>query len=267
MARRTGTPVADVELVIRGDIPNSARVQAQQMISQLARHTEEPILHARVKLIRSADPARGHRAVTAQANINLNGRLIRAQVSAPSAHEGIDLLSDALRHRISHLAQRWEALRGGTPKAAPHEWRHSSEHAHRPTFFPRPAQERQILRHKAFELTRSTPDEAIEDLELMGYDFQLFTDVESNQDSVLYRSGPTGYRIAQLIPDAERRWLTAEPISISTQPVPELDEHEAIERLNLTELPFLFYRDKASRRGQVLYRRYDGHYGVITPAN
>lgn len=266
MARKSGTAVADVGVVIHGDIPDRARTQAQQMISRLARHIDEPILHARVKLAHSADPARGQRAVTAQANIDINGRLMRAQVTAPSADEGLDLLGNVLQHRISRFAQHWEAIRGGVPRAAPHEWRHASEPAHRPVFFPRPSQERQVVRHKAFEVARSTPDEAIEDLELMGYDFQLFTDLESDQDSVVYRGGPTGYRIAQLVPDAGRRWLTAEPLSVSTRPAPELDEDEAIERMNLAELPFLFYRDSASRRGHVLYRRYDGHYGIITPS-
>lgn len=30
--------------------------------------------------------------------------------------------------------------------------------------------------------------------------------------------------------------------------------------------PFLFYIDATTRRGNVLYHRYEGHYGVIAPA-
>ncbi|MBO1414556.1 sigma 54 modulation/S30EA ribosomal C-terminal domain-containing protein, partial [Streptomyces sp. FH025] len=30
--------------------------------------------------------------------------------------------------------------------------------------------------------------------------------------------------------------------------------------------PFVFYTDTSTGRGNVLYRRYDGHYGLITPA-
>jgi hypothetical protein len=34
----------------------------------------------------------------------------------------------------------------------------------------------------------------------------------------------------------------------------------------LLDLPFLFFIDAAPGRVSVLYHRYDGHYGLITPA-
>jgi hypothetical protein len=42
---------------------------------------------------------------------------------------------------------------------------------------------------------------------------------------------------------------------------------DAVELLDLSEDRFVFYGDTASGRGQVLYRRYDGHYGLITAAD
>jgi hypothetical protein len=36
--------------------------------------------------------------------------------------------------------------------------------------------------------------------------------------------------------------------------------------MGLLGLPFLFFVDAAQGRASVLYHRYDGHYGVITPA-
>ena len=30
--------------------------------------------------------------------------------------------------------------------------------------------------------------------------------------------------------------------------------------------PFVFFAEPDTSRGQVLYRRFDGHYGLITPA-
>jgi hypothetical protein len=38
---------------------------------------------------------------------------------------------------------------------------------------------------------------------------------------------------------------------------------EAISRLGLIDLPFLFFVDAATGRSSVLYHRYDGHYGLI----
>ena len=41
---------------------------------------------------------------------------------------------------------------------------------------------------------------------------------------------------------------------------------EAVERLDVDVEPFVFFVEPESGRGNVVYRRYDGHYGLITPA-
>jgi Sigma 54 modulation/S30EA ribosomal protein C terminus len=94
----------------------------------------------------------------------------------------------------------------------------------------------------------------------LDYDFHLFTEEGIGQDSVLYRAGPTGYR-PELVFAGQVR------VMMSEQPAPLLSTGEAVERLNLTGLPFVFYLDADHVRGRVLYRRYDGHYGLITPAS
>ncbi|MEV7027010.1 sigma 54 modulation/S30EA ribosomal C-terminal domain-containing protein, partial [Kitasatospora sp. NPDC093558] len=49
------------------------------------------------------------------------------------------------------------------------------------------------------------------------------------------------------------------------EPVPCLDLRQAARQLWLTGRPFVFHADPGDGRGRVLYRRYDGHYGLITP--
>jgi len=234
------------------------------MIVGLARYTDLQLRHARVRVTLHGDPA-VQPPVTAQASAHFDGRRIRAQVAAATAQEAIDLLADVLRHRMSRLEQHWEAGRGQTPPTTAHGWRHRYEQIHQPDYRPRPIEERKVLRHKAFELELCTPDEAIEDMELMGYHFQLFTDLESGQDSIVYRSSPTGYQLAQAKPEPGHSWRAAAAMTTSPYPAARLSLPEAIERLNLTGWPFVFYADPASGRGRVLYRRFDGHYGLITP--
>ncbi|GAA2096717.1 HPF/RaiA family ribosome-associated protein [Microlunatus panaciterrae] len=261
--RTVGT--ADVEVVIRGDIPDTIRAEAASKIREVTENIGEPILHARVRLTRSANPS-VDRPVLAQANLDVNGRLVRAQVAGTTAEEAVDLLQAKLRHRWAHLERDWEARRGGQPVSGPHEWRHGSEPTHRPSYFQRPAEEREVVRHKAFELARATVDEAADDLERLDYDFHLFTDSATGLDTVIYRAGPAGLRLAQLAPDPSWQPVTEVPVTVSRQHAPRLDVPEAIERLGLTGLPFLFFADSTSGRGCVLYMRYDGDYGLITPA-
>lgn len=35
--------------------------------------------------------------------------------------------------------------------------------------------------------------------------------------------------------------------------------------LDETDAPFVFYVDAQTGRGHAVYRRYDGHYGVVSP--
>jgi ribosome-associated translation inhibitor RaiA len=265
MTRRQTISVPEVEVVAGKEIPEAARTRARRKIAALVRYVNEPVLHARVRLTESRDPAVA-RPVIAQGNLDLNGRVLRAQVAAPTAHEAVGLLEARMRRRLDKMARDWQARRGGMPDAAPHEWRHINEPTLRPEYYPRPESERQVVRHKTFAPAELTPDEAASDMDLLDYDFYLFTDADTGQDSVIYRAGPTGYRLARVDPDPVRIPDTAVPLTLSDRPAPLLTVAEARKQLDATGLPFLFFAEPASGRGRVLYRRYDGHYGLVRPA-
>jgi len=257
--------VFDVDVTTRGNMPGAADY-VRAKIGSLGRLTHEPVLHARVKLVKHADPA-VERPVRAQANIDVNGRLVRAEVVGVDVRDAVDRLESRLRHRLERIARHWEARRGGATTNGTHEWRHDSEPTHRPDYFPRPEEDREVMRRKTFGLSTSTVDEAVTDMDLLDYDFHLFTEQGTNQDSVLYRAEPTGYRLAQVDPTPVERLAPFEsPVSISPHPAPRLTVQEATERLALLGLPFLFFVDADENRGAILYHRYDGHYGVISPA-
>ncbi|MGW2372631.1 sigma 54 modulation/S30EA ribosomal C-terminal domain-containing protein [Kitasatospora sp. NPDC001683] len=92
--------------------------------------------------------------------------------------------------------------------------------------------------------------------------FHLFTDAASGRDSVVHRDpADGGYRLATAEPHAE----PVPGLPLSTFGAPRLAVAEAVARLDLGGLPFVFFTDAATGRGNVLYHRYDGHYGLITP--
>ena len=267
MRQRPDLPaVLDVQVTTHGRLPD-AEDYARTKIGELGRLTHEPVLHAHVRLSEHGDPAVARRVI-AQANLDVNGRLVRAQVEGVTAREAIDRLEARLRRGLERAAEHWEAKRGGVPGSAPHEWRHQSEHNHRPNYFPRPESERRIMRHKSYSLPACTVEEAALEMELLDYDFHLFTERGSGQDSVLYRASPIEYRLAQVNPEAVDELAPFDvPLTISPQPAARLTVDEAIERIGLLGLPFLFFVDTARDRGSVLYHRYDGHYGLIAPAS
>ena len=265
---RQETPAAtvDVQVATAGKIPARAADYAREKIGALLHLAPGPVLSARVRLTQHGDPAARH-PVVAQANLDVNGRPVRAQAQADSSHEAIDRLEARLRTRLGRMGQTWEDRRGGMPSTEPHEWRHESEERPWRRWYPRPAEDREIVRHKSFTLHRCSVDDAALDMGLLDYDFHLFTESGTGQDSVLYRAGDTGYRLSQLTPPGDHELAPYRlPVTVSTQPAATLSIGEAIERLELLELPFLFFRHRGIDRGAVLYHRYDGHYGLVTPS-
>ncbi|MGA8253613.1 MAG: HPF/RaiA family ribosome-associated protein, partial [Mycobacterium sp.] len=81
MRHRTDLPPAiDVDVTMHDELPETAEY-ARSKIGELGRYTSRPVLQARVKLTRHRDPA-VQRPVVAQASLDVDGRLVRAQVQA-----------------------------------------------------------------------------------------------------------------------------------------------------------------------------------------
>ncbi|MFD8496049.1 HPF/RaiA family ribosome-associated protein [Amycolatopsis sp. NPDC059657] len=266
MHRADSATTPDVQVTTRGELPPGSAEYATKKIGKRLRFAHRPVLAVRVRLSRHGDPA-VDRPVVAQANLDVDGRPVRAQAVGATATESIDRLDDKVRHLLERAALHWEARRGGRPAPGAHEWRHGSVPARRPEYFPRPETEREIIRHKSYSLHRRTVDEAAFDMHLLDYEFHLFTEAGTGQDSVLYHAGQTLHRLAQLTPPGPHQLAPFKlALTISQQPAPLLSTAESVDRLALTGLPFLFFLDAERGRGSVLYHRYDGHYGLITPS-
>jgi Sigma 54 modulation/S30EA ribosomal protein C terminus len=106
--------------------------------------------------------------------------------------------------RLGRAARNSAALRGTMPVPGPGEWRHQSIPAHRPAYFPRPAAERAVIGHASYAARPETPGEAAAKLDLLDYDFHLFTERSTGQDSVINRT-PDGCRLAMVHPKPSRR--------------------------------------------------------------
>ena len=88
----------------RGAVPADAVGLAVHQVSSLLRVASEPVLFARAKLTMAADPAVG-RPTIAQASVDLNGRLVRAQAAGATMREAVEHGCDRLRTRLEHAAR------------------------------------------------------------------------------------------------------------------------------------------------------------------
>ena len=255
--------VNDVVVQARGEVSAAEREYAGDKIARVRDLAPAPVLFVRVDLTAHADPAR-ERPAFAKAELDVNGTLVRAHVAAATMFEAIDLLEGRLRERLERFAHHAEAqhlrFRGG----GDHEWRHGDETASRPSYFPRPVEDRELVRHKTFAVGEMTPDEAVFDLELLDHDFYLFKNRETGEDNVVARSEGAGYELFETAATCSLAETAAQIRHSAIRPSTLNLEH-AIELLDLGNARFVFFVDSDDQRGRVLYRRYDGHYGLIEP--
>jgi ribosome-associated translation inhibitor RaiA len=248
----------------RGAVPKRAASFAANRIGSLLRVTPEPVLFARVTLTMSADPAVRCPAA-AEVNVDLNGRLIHVQAAGETMHEAVQHAADRLRIRLDRAARHWEALRGGRPANRPGDWRHTTPPQRQP-WFPRPPAQRAVSAHGAYTVGRKTLDEAAAEARLLGYDFHLFTEQTTGQDSVICRT-QDGYQVALAQPLSGELGRCDPSIAVSSMPAPRLLVAQAAAWLETAGQPFLFFVNAETGRGNVIYLRCDGDYGLIVPAD
>lgn len=261
------TAQTPVDVSTEGAVADDDRARAVKMIGTVATAFGDPVLHASIRLRQAADPAQA-RPAKARATIDLNGEPLRSHASGATMSEAIDRLDQRLRDRIDHVAAHRRAIRRRGPTSPPGEWRHGDRATSRPPYFPRPVDERAIVRHKTASPVEATLDEAVFDLEAMDHEFLLFHDLATGSDAVVSRNdgGTYGVQYLDAPPTETSAPGGAAAVEIDARSPTELSLDAAREHLDLTDLPWLFFQDSDRGRGEVLYRRYDGHYGLVVPA-
>jgi ribosome-associated translation inhibitor RaiA len=95
---------------MRGGVAPSARDQVESGLAELVRFAPRPLLHATVTLTLEPDPAL-ERPALAKATLDVSGRPLVAQASAPEMTVAVTLLLDRLRRGLREQAERYAARR------------------------------------------------------------------------------------------------------------------------------------------------------------
>jgi len=234
--------------MVTGSFTGDEKACAQQVIARTLAGVEHPVEDARVRITRHRGPAP---FVVAQANVTVAERLVRAQSSAPTMTEAAGRAAVRLRYGLILLDRYLSATGSGHPVFA------GTRRAHLPPMLPArsrpwpPVTGRGLLRSKIVPLAVQPPDAAALIMTLRDYDFHVFTDDDTGAESVVHRDRSGGCGLLRL-PGNARQAL----------PLPE-----AVELLNASlRQRYLLFADPETGRGRVLYRRYDGHLGLIASA-
>ena len=248
--------VCEVELLIRGVISPRDREQAIEKVQTLCELGHEPVLAAVVKL-KVREKATLELPAIAEASLDLNGTPVRAHASGHSIAEAVDLLHDRLSRRLRRRRERLED-RHHEPEPAPHHAGYSAV----------PSDEREVVRYKTLAMHPMSLEEAADEMDQLDHGFYLFLDADHHLDRVVYRNGDGSLHVVPLVAEEDLPGDTRPPIHSGSVVLNHLPLAEAEALLDETDDAFVFFADPDSDldRGNVLYRRFDGHYGLITPA-
>ena len=256
------------DVVVHASGPTTPRDldYARRKIASVLPLAPGAVLFAKADLVVHADPAREQPAF-AKAELDLDGLFVRAHATGSTVTEAVDGLESRLRERLERALDREESKH--LRHRGDHGWRHGDEPTPRRPFYPRPVEERTVVRRKTFAIEALTTEQASIEMEQLDHDFYLFTNAVTGDDNVIFRTGEGAYELIE----PSREWsLGAQhdagwAIRVSEVRPSVMTVDGAIDLLDLGDEPFVFYLDAPTGRGNVVYRRYDGHYGVIVPAD
>ena len=252
-------PDLNFEVVCIGiGIDDATVAYAKRKVRAAIRAAAAPVVFGRIKI--KYEPHRSvERPAVVSVTLDLDGYLFRAHAAGRTAAEAVDLVEQRLHRQLLDAHERIVFLRRRrTGTASPGGWRHGDMPTARPAF-PQPPQEREVTVRKRFSLGRCTPEDAAVRMEMLDHDFYLFVDSDTGREAVVCRAPDGAYRLSRVRGEDE----PGDVPEFRTGPrPPKLTVESAAERLNETGEPFLFFVDERSR-GSVLYRRPDGHYGLV----
>ena len=124
-----------------------------------------------------------------QVTVRSNGTILRAEERSEDIFTSSDAVLDKMYRQIArYKGKRKNRWRGAAPAPEPLPMEYEEEFEEESSH---------IVRFKRFPMTPMNPDEAIEQMELLGHDFFVFYNADEGQINVLYRRKDGNYGVLQ----------------------------------------------------------------------
>lgn len=248
-----------------GSVPGSARVEAEEMVAKLTEFAPRPIVFAKVRVKNDEERDPDQHSVV-EGTIDVSGAVVRAQAAGPTAIDALRMVGNRLERRLTRLAGKRQRATKRPPSTPAGEWRSGDLPSDRPEFYDRPPEERMVVRRKTYSPEdQLSVSEALFDLDLLDHRFFLFTDEADEKATIVYEDDE-GVALRKVDGSRPDETTLRPEVGVNQTPAPKIAVADAVSRLNLSDMPFVFFQDVESRSAGVLYRRYDGHYGLVVPS-
>lgn len=200
-----------MDVVVTGrqiEVSERFREHTQEKLSRLEKH-DHRIMRVDVEVSRERNPRQVERAVRVELTAFSKGPVIRAEAAAEDKMAALDMALDKMASQMRKAADRRrvhrgrhtpvsvaEALADATPPETEDREDEVTERKVGPITVTGDGP--LVVREKAHDATPMTLDQALYEMELVGHDFYLFVDKESERPSVVYRRRGYDYGVITL---------------------------------------------------------------------
>ncbi len=195
-----------MKLVVQGkniEITDAIRTHVNQKIEKATAHFKTSINKVDVNLSVENNPRIGPKQST-EVTLYLNNAVVRAEESSESLYASIDMVTDKITRQLrkykdkrrhqDHTSVRPTNVDAAlnTPDITPENSPDISE-----VLSHQPALPAEVVRTKYFAMPPMTVQEALENLELVGHDFYMFRNIDTDEINVIYERNHKGYGLLQ----------------------------------------------------------------------
>jgi putative sigma-54 modulation protein len=181
-----------MELVIKAknmEVDKATQEYIESKLNRLERHLPD-IAQVKVELAQEMTKSAENRFV-AQVTVNSHGTLLRGEERASTVYAAIDIVVDVLNRQIERFKDKlYRSRRRISPfrrELAAEEVQEEKEEK----------KESKIVKVKRFSVKPMSPEEAVDQMELLSHDFFIFFNPENNRFAVLYRRGDGNYGLIE----------------------------------------------------------------------
>ena len=168
------------------EVSDAIRRYAEEKLGRLERQLADPT-QVELELAVEQNPSIAANHI-AEATIWTKGPTLRARESSIAFEASIDQLVDKLERQVKRYREK------RSPRGAA---RRSNGGGSVEPQFTAEQLDRMIVKSKQFDLQPLTPDEAALELELIGHDFFVFSNVDTGRTNVVYRRRDGGYGLIE----------------------------------------------------------------------
>ena len=191
------------------EVSDRFREHVEEKLARLEKHNHR-IIRVEVLLEKEARPREPERTVRVELTAKSKGPIVRAEASAEDKMAALDLALDKMASQMRRAADRRKVHRGQHKPESLGEAMARSAPAMTESPDEESVAERKVgpvtvtgdgplvVREKSHAAAPMTLEQALYEMELVGHDFYLFVDKESERPSVVYRRRGYDYGVISL---------------------------------------------------------------------